>query len=111
MRMGKANVVAPLTSPEEPPAMSYAAVSFFSPVCLSIAGVLHVSRRAEGGSRTWAAPCLGRAGVACACLWAIRSVRAGPASRVGFKFIFGFYSFHIFVYRFKNMYLLDGRSK
>ena len=70
MRMGKANVVAPLTSPEEPPAMSYAAVSFFSPVCLSVARVPHVSRRAEGGSQTWAAPCLEHASVACACLWA-----------------------------------------
>ena len=51
MRTGKANVVAPLTSLEEPPATSCAAVSFSSPV------------RAEGESQTWAAPCLGRASV------------------------------------------------
>jgi len=63
MRTGKANVVAPLTSPEEPPATSCAAVSFSSPVCLSVARVPHVSRRAEGGSQTWATPCLGRASV------------------------------------------------
>ena len=63
MRTGKANVVAPLTSPEEPPTTSCAAVSFSSPVCLSVARVPHVSRRAEGGSQTWAAPCLGRASV------------------------------------------------
>ena len=63
MRMGKANVVAPLTSPEEPPATSYAAVSFSSPVCLSVAWVPHVIRRAEGESQTWAAPCLGHASV------------------------------------------------
>ena len=50
MRMGKANVVAPLTSPEEPPATSYAAVSFFSPVCLSVAWVPLVSRRAQAGA-------------------------------------------------------------
>ena len=63
MRTSKANIVAPLTSPEEPPATSCAAVSFSSPVCLSVARVPHVSRRAEGGSRTWAAPCLGHASV------------------------------------------------
>ena len=111
MRVDEVNIVVLLDSPEESPATSCAAVSFSSPVSLSVARVPHVSRRAKGGSRTWAAPCLGRAGVACACLWAARSVRAGPASRVGFKFIFGFYSFHRFVYRFKNMYLLDGSSK
>ena len=44
MCMGKANVVALLTSPEEPPATSYAAVSFFSPVCLSVAWDPRVSR-------------------------------------------------------------------
>ena len=43
MRMGKANVVAQLTSPEEPPAMSYATVSF-SPACLSVAWDPHISR-------------------------------------------------------------------
>ena len=63
MRTGKVNVVAPLTSPEEPPATSCAVVSFSSPVCLSVARVPHVSRRAKGGSQTWAAPCLGRASV------------------------------------------------
>ena len=94
MRMGKANVVAPLTSPEEPPATSYAAVSFFSPVYLSVARVPHVCRRAEGGSRTWAVPCLGRAGVACACWWAAGFVRAGPVAEIGFLICVLFYSFH-----------------
>ena len=70
MRTDVVNAVAPSGSPEESPAMSFAAALFSSPICLSVARVPHVSRRAEGGSRTWAAPCLGRAGVACTCLWA-----------------------------------------
>jgi len=45
MRMGMVNVVAPLTTPEEPPATSYAAVSFSSPACFSVAWVPRVSRR------------------------------------------------------------------
>ena len=59
MRTGKANVVAPLTSPEEPPATSCAAVSFSSPVYLSVTRVPLVSRRAQAG-----------AGVGCTVCWA-----------------------------------------
>ena len=44
MRTGKANVVAPLTSPEEPPATSYAIVFLRSPVYLAVARVPFVSR-------------------------------------------------------------------
>ena len=36
MRMSELTAVAPLTSPEEPPATSYAAVSFSSPAYFSI---------------------------------------------------------------------------
>ena len=59
MRTGKANVVAPLTSPEEPPATSCAAVSFSSPVCLSDRRAPLVSRRVQAGAgpglrRVWA---------------------------------------------------------
>jgi len=63
MHADEVNIVVLLDSPEESPATSCAAVSFSSPVCLSVARVPHVSRRAEGGSQTWATPCLGRASV------------------------------------------------
>ena len=61
MRTGMANLVAPLTSPEEPPAMSCTVVFLPSPVCLSVAWGPLVSRRVEGGSRrgprrVWATP-------------------------------------------------------
>ena len=55
MRVDEVNIIVLLDSLEESPATSCAAVSFSSPVCLSVARVPHVSRRAEGGSRTWAA--------------------------------------------------------
>jgi len=63
MRVDEVNIVVLMDSPEESPATSCATVSFSTPVCLSVAWVPHVSRRAEGGSQTWAAPCLGRASV------------------------------------------------
>ena len=63
MRVDEVNIVVLLDSPEESPATSCAAVSFSYPICLSVARVPHVSHRAEGGSQTWAAPCLGRASV------------------------------------------------
>ena len=61
MRADEVNIVVLLDSPEESPATSCAAVSFSSLVCLSVARVPHVSRRAEGGARpglrlVWAAP-------------------------------------------------------
>ena len=43
--------------------------------------------------------------------WAAESDWAGPASRVRVSNSFLFYSFHIIVYRFKNMYLLVGSFK
>ena len=109
MRTGKANVVAPLTSPENPPATNYVVVFLRSPDCLAVARAPFVSHRAEGGSQTWAAPRFGPRQHACCGPPDL----FGPAQQVelGFKFIFGFYSFHRFMYIFKNMYLLDGRSK
>ena len=54
------NVVAPPTSPEESPAMSFAAVSFSSPVCLSVAWDRFISDRALRQEPGWAVPWLGR---------------------------------------------------
>ena len=59
MRIDETSTDAPLTSPEEPPATSYAVVFLRSPVCLAVARAPFVSRRAEGGSQTWAALCFG----------------------------------------------------
>ena len=57
MRTGKANVVAPLTSPEEPPATSYAASPSF-PLYVSL---LHGSRKLVAELKTGAGPGLRRA--------------------------------------------------
>ena len=54
------NVVAPPTSPEESPAMSFAAVSFSSPAYLSVAWDRFISDRALRQEPGWAAPLLGR---------------------------------------------------
>ena len=43
MRTDVVNVVAPSGSPEESPAMSFAAALFSSPACLSVAWDPHVS--------------------------------------------------------------------
>ena len=43
MRTGEVTAVAPLTSPEEPPATSCAVVFLRSPVCLAVVRVLFVS--------------------------------------------------------------------
>ena len=59
MRFDAVSTVAPLTSPEKPPAMSYAVVFLRSPVCLAVARAPFISRRAEGESQTWAAPRFG----------------------------------------------------
>ena len=111
MRTGEVTAVAPLDSLERPPTTSYVVVFLPSPICLSIAWGPLVSRRAEGGSQ----PGLHRVWATLASLahvlWAIGSVRAGPASRVRVSNSFLFYSFHRIVYRFKNMYLLVGSFK
>jgi len=57
MCTGKANVVAPLTSPEEPPATSYAASPSF-PLYVSL---LHGSRKLVAELKTGAGPGLRRA--------------------------------------------------
>ena len=44
MRMGEANTVAPMASPELSPAMSHVAVLSSSPVCLSVVRDPRVSR-------------------------------------------------------------------
>ena len=61
MRADEVNIVVLLDSPEESPATSCAAVSFSSPVYLSVARVPHVNRRAEGGSQPGLRRVLGRA--------------------------------------------------
>ena len=50
MRMGEANTVAPMSSLELSPAMSYAAVLSSSPVCLSVVRAPLVSWRTEAGA-------------------------------------------------------------
>ena len=45
MRTDVVNTVAPSGSPEESPAMSFAAALFSTPACLSVAWVPRVSRR------------------------------------------------------------------
>ena len=59
--------------------MSYAIVFLPSPVCLSVTWGPLVSRRAKGGSQTWAAPFWATLVSLAHALWATGSVRAGPA--------------------------------
>ena len=61
MRIDETSTDAPLTSPEEPPATSYAVVFLRSPVCFSVTWGPLVSRRAEGGSQRGLCRILGRA--------------------------------------------------
>ena len=100
-------MLAPMASPELPPATSYAVVPSSSPVCLAVLRDPLVSHRAQAGTSLgraefWAA--LARA------LWAAVFFRAGPAVVIRFSIVW-FYSFHRFEYIFKNVYLLVGRSK
>ena len=93
MCTGEVTAVAPLTSPEEPPATSCAVVFLPSPICLSVAWGPLVSHRAKGRSqpglrRVWATPAPAYARV----LWA--TVPSGrPNSRVGFQIYFWFILF------------------
>ena len=106
--MGEANTLAPMASPELPPATSYAVVPSSSPVCLAVLRDPLVSRRAQAGAN------LGRAEFWAAlahALWAAVFFRASPAVVVRFSILFCFILFHRFVYIFKNIYLLVGRSK
>ena len=50
MRMGEANTVAPMSSPELSPATSYVAVLSSSPVCLPVVWAPLISWRAEAGA-------------------------------------------------------------
>ena len=73
MRMDEANTVAPMDSPELPPATSYAVVLPSSPVYLTVLRDPLVSRRAEAGADLgravfWAA--LARASRAAVFFWA-----------------------------------------
>ena len=60
MRTDVVNTVAPSGSPEESPAMSFAAALFSSPACLSVAWDRFVSDRALRREPGWAVPWLGR---------------------------------------------------
>ena len=107
MCTGEVNAVAPLDSPEMPPATSYAAARSSFPCLLSVAWDPRVSRRSQAG-----------ASVGCVAFGPRQRVFRGPLcpsgrprSRVRVSNSFLFYSFHILVYRFKNMYLLVGRFK
>ena len=106
--MGEVNTLAPMASPELPPATSYAVVRSSSPVCLAVLRDPLVSHRAQAGAG------LGRAefwaALACA-LWAAVFFRGGPAVAIRVFKLFCFVLFHRFEYIFKNVYLLVGRSK
>ena len=109
--MGEANTLGPMASPELPPAMSYAVVLLPSPVCFSDRRTPLVSRRTQAGAgrgprHFWAALSAdARASRAAVFFW------ASPAVVVRFSILFYFILFHRFVYIFKNIYLLVGRSK
>ena len=51
MHTGEVNAVAPLASPEESPATSYAVVFLRSPACVAVARVPFVSRCRRSGSQ------------------------------------------------------------
>ena len=109
--MGEVNTLGPMASLELPPATSYAVVLLPSPVCFSDRRAPLVSRRAQAGAghgprRFWATLSADtRASQATVFFW------AGPAVVVRFSILFCFILFHRFVYIFKNVYLLVGRSK
>jgi len=80
--MGEANTLAPMASPELPPAMSYAVVPSSSPVCLADSRDPFVSRRDQAGAD------LGHAVFWAALARASRAVvffRAGPAVVIRFS--------------------------
>ena len=109
--MGGVNTPVLMASPELPPVTSYAVILLPSPICFSDRRAPLVSRRAQAGAdrgprHFWAA----LSADACAS-WAAVFFRAGPAVVVRFSILFCFILFHIFGYRFKNAYLLVGRSK
>ena len=71
--MGEANTLAPMASPELPPAMSYAVIPSSSPVCLADSRDPFVSSHAQAGADLgravfWAA--LARASRAAESFWA-----------------------------------------
>ena len=96
MRTVVLNVVAPPTSPEESPAMSYAVVFFSSLACLSVAWGRFVSDRTLRRE-----PDLGCAASGprwCMREWASRgagSVRAGPVAKLIFLFLVLFILFFV----------------
>ena len=105
--MGEANTLAPMASPELPPATSCAAVLSSSPACLSVSRGPLVSSRAQAGAQRGPRRCLGRAS-------ALRGppfLRAGPTVAVIVFLFVLFLLFHRLVYRFKNVYILVGRCK
>ena len=109
--MGEANTLAPMASPELPPATSYVVVLLSSHVCLSDRRAPLVSRRAQAGAgrgprHFWATLSADARASRAAVFF-----RAGPAVVVRFSILFCFILFHRFVYIFKNVYLLVGRSK
>ena len=94
MRTDVVNTVSPSGSLEESPAMSFAAILFSSPACLSVVWDPHVSR-----SRTQAGAWQGRAasGPRQRLLRGPPFLRAGPPVVDRFSNVFLFYSFHRFI--------------
>jgi hypothetical protein len=118
---GEANTPVPLASPKLPPAVSYPRRLSSLPLFLSLTSGTRLSaaraREAERGLRA-------RVGRVALLGHAVAGERArsrpwripGPAQsrmgvRLGFSNFVSFILFHRFVYRFKNVYLLIGRSK
>ena len=93
MRMNELTIVAPLPSPEKPPATNYAAVRSF-PLSVSLTrGPLSSVAAAEAGAQRGPRRVLGRAS-------ALRGPpfpRAGPTSVKWFPYLFCLFCFHRFV--------------
>ena len=99
MHTSELTIVAPLPSPEKPPATNYAAVRSF-PLSVSLTrGPLPSVAAAEAGAQRGPRRCLGRAS---ACSWAAVSSGRPNSSESIFLFLFVLL-FHRIVYNFKNV--------
>ena len=107
MRASMTNTVDPLVSPEEPPAVNYAAVRSFPLFPSLTRGPSLSAAEAQAGVQRGPRRVLGRACMLCGPLF----LRAGPTV-AEFCFLICFVLlFHRFVLIFKNLYFLVYRSK
>ena len=80
MRTGEANTLAPMASPELPPATSYAVVLPSSPVCLAVLRDPLVSHRAQAGAGLGRAEFWATLAYAGACFAGRRVIPGWPSS-------------------------------